>query len=196
MKKDVKQFHPDGAGWECYKSPAALPFETRKEVKLCSPKGAGTHSLTCETGMKSSNLILMVRGSLRKSCSLTCETRNEVQQLTVVLGEGPIRTQKSCSLTCETRKEIHQLGPGGTREPLRNPAAPQLGLRERGYPSEVAQPHTVRKNDIILRSIERMLQTQLSMARKFPLWRLRRYSVKYSKVRNFTFNAPWTKKTK
>jgi hypothetical protein len=34
---------------------------------------------------------------------------------------------------------------------------------------------TVRKNDIILRSIERMLQTQLSMARKFPLWRLRRY---------------------
>jgi hypothetical protein len=27
----------------------------------------------------------------------------------------------------------------------------------------------VRKNNIILRSIERMLQTQLSMARKFPL---------------------------
>jgi hypothetical protein len=50
---------------------------------------------------------------------------------------------------------------------------------------------TVRKNDIILRSIERMLQTQLSMTRKFPLWRLRRYSVMFSKVRNFTFNAPW-----
>ncbi len=77
----------------------------------------------------------------QKSCSLTCETRNEVQQLTVVLGEGPFRTQKSCSLTCEMRKEIHQLGPGGIREPLRNPAAPQLGLRERRYFSEVAQPH-------------------------------------------------------
>jgi hypothetical protein len=75
------------------------------------------------------------------SCSLTCEMRNEVQQFTVVLGEGPIRTQKSCSLTCEMRKEIHQLGPGGTREPLRNPAAPKLGLRERGYFSEVAEPH-------------------------------------------------------
>ncbi len=41
--------------------------------------------------------------------------------------------------------------------------------------------HTVPKNDIIVRSIERMLQTQLSMARKFPLWRLRRYSVKFLK---------------
>jgi hypothetical protein len=56
--------------------------------------------------------------------------------------------------------------------------------------------YTVRKNDIILRSIEQMLQTQLSMARKCPLWRLRRYSVKYSKVRNFTFNAPWPEITK
>ncbi len=55
--------------------------------------------------------------------------------------------------------------------------------------------YTVRKNDIILRSIERMLETQLSMARKFPLWRLRRYSIKYSKVRKFTFNAPWPEET-
>ncbi len=53
---------------------------------------------------------------------------------------------------------------------------------------------TVRKFDIILRSIERMLQTQLSMARKFPPWRLRRYSVKFSKVLNFTFNTPWPRK--
>ncbi len=40
--------------------------------------------------------------------------------------------------------------------------------------------------DLILRSIERMLQTQLSMARKFKLQVLRRYNVKFSKMRNFT----------
>ena len=53
---------------------------------------------------------------------------------------------------------------------------------------------TVRKKDIILRSIERRPQMQFSMVRKFPLWRLRRYSVKFSKVRNFTFNTPCRKK--
>jgi hypothetical protein len=41
--------------------------------------------------------------------------------------------------------------------------------------------------DLILRSIERMLQTQLSMARRFKLQVLRRYNVKFSKMRNFTF---------
>jgi hypothetical protein len=46
--------------------------------------------------------------------------------------------------------------------------------------------YTVRKMDLILRSIERMLQTQLSMARRFKLQVLRRYSVKFSKLRNFT----------
>ena len=40
--------------------------------------------------------------------------------------------------------------------------------------------YTVRKMDPILRSIQRMLQTQLSMVRKFTLWQLRRYSVKHS----------------
>ncbi len=64
-----------------------------------------------------------------------------------------------------------------------------------GLISVSAHMYTVRKNDIILRSIERMLQTQLSMARKFPLWRLRRYSIKFSKLRNFTFNAPWPEET-
>jgi hypothetical protein len=54
--------------------------------------------------------------------------------------------------------------------------------------------HTVRKKDLILRSIERRPQMQFSMVRKFPLWRLRRYSVKYSKVRNFTFNTPCRRK--
>ncbi len=53
-----------------------------------------------------------------------------------------------------------------------------------------AANHTVRKKDLKLRSIERMLQMQFSMARKFPLCLLRRYSVKPSKVRNFTFDAP------
>jgi hypothetical protein len=51
--------------------------------------------------------------------------------------------------------------------------------------------HTVRKKDLILRSLERRLQMQFSMARKFPLWPLRRYNVKHSKMRNFTFGAPW-----
>jgi hypothetical protein len=46
--------------------------------------------------------------------------------------------------------------------------------------------YTVRKMDLILRSIERMLQTQLSMARRFKLQVLRRYNVKFSKLRKFT----------
>ncbi len=55
---------------------------------------------------------------------------------------------------------------------------------------------TVRKKDLILHSIERRPQMQFSMARKFPLWRLRRYSVKHFKMRNFTFDALWPRKTK
>ncbi len=45
--------------------------------------------------------------------------------------------------------------------------------------------------DLILRSIERMLQTQLSMARMFKLQVLRRYDVKFSKMRtgNFTLDT-------
>jgi hypothetical protein len=50
--------------------------------------------------------------------------------------------------------------------------------------------YTVRKMDLILRSIERMLQTQLSMARRFKLQVLRRYYVKFSKMRNFTLETP------
>ncbi len=49
--------------------------------------------------------------------------------------------------------------------------------------------HTVRKMDLILRSIERMLQTQLSMARRFKLHVLRRYNVKFYKMRNFTLET-------
>jgi hypothetical protein len=49
--------------------------------------------------------------------------------------------------------------------------------------------YTVRKIDLILRSIERMLQTQLSMARRFKLQVLRRYNVKFSKMRNFTLDT-------
>ncbi len=43
--------------------------------------------------------------------------------------------------------------------------------------------------DLILRSIERMLQTQLSMARRFKLQVLRRYNVKFSKMSNFTLET-------
>jgi hypothetical protein len=49
--------------------------------------------------------------------------------------------------------------------------------------------YTVCKMDLILRSIERMLQTQLSMARSFKLQVLRRYTVKFSKMRNFTLDT-------
>jgi hypothetical protein len=42
------------------------------------------------------------------------------------------------------------------------------------YKEDMKQRHTVRKMDLILRSIERMLQTQLSMARRFKLQVLRR----------------------
>jgi hypothetical protein len=44
--------------------------------------------------------------------------------------------------------------------------------------------------DLILRSIERMLQTQLSMARRFKPQVLRRYNVKFYKMRKFTLDAP------
>jgi hypothetical protein len=36
---------------------------------------------------------------------------------------------------------------------------------------------------------------QFSVARKFMLLPLRRYSVKHSKMRNFKFIAPWPEKT-
>jgi hypothetical protein len=50
--------------------------------------------------------------------------------------------------------------------------------------------HTVHKMDLILRSIERMLQTQLSMARRFKLQVLRRYDVKFYKMRKLTLDEP------
>jgi hypothetical protein len=49
---------------------------------------------------------------------------------------------------------------------------------------------TVRKMDLILRSIQRRPQMQFSMARRFKLQLLRRYSVKFSKMRNFTLGSP------
>jgi hypothetical protein len=42
----------------------------------------------------------------------------------------------------------------------------------------VRVPHTVRKMGLILRSIERMLKMQFSMAHNFTLQPLRRYDVK------------------
>jgi hypothetical protein len=50
----------------------------------------------------------------------------------------------------------------------------------------VAPRYTVRKMDLILRPIERRPQMQFSMARRFKLQLLRRYSVKFSKMLNFT----------
>jgi hypothetical protein len=61
----------------------------------------------------------------------------------------------------------------------------ELSLEE----EEINGGYTVRKMDLILRSIERMLQTQLSMARRFKLQVLRRYNVKFSKMRNFTLET-------
>ncbi len=48
---------------------------------------------------------------------------------------------------------------------------------------------TVRKMDLILRPIERRPQMQFSMARRFKLQLLRRYSVKFSKMHNFTLET-------
>ncbi len=56
--------------------------------------------------------------------------------------------------------------------------------------------HTVRNMDLILRSIERILQTQLSMARNFKLQVLRRYNVKFSKMCNYTLDTPCLDKLK
>ena len=50
--------------------------------------------------------------------------------------------------------------------------------------------------DLILRSTERMLQTQLSMARRFKLQVLHRYSVKFYQMRKFTLDAPCPNKLK
>jgi hypothetical protein len=71
-------------------------------------------------------------------------------------------------------------------------------LRLRGYKLSCAQliptsttktllffVHTVRKMDLILRSIERRPQMQFSMARRFMLQLLRRYNVKFCKMLNF-----------
>ncbi len=49
---------------------------------------------------------------------------------------------------------------------------------------------TVRKMDLILRPIERRPQMQFSMARRFKLQLLRRYSIKFYKMRNFTLGPP------
>ncbi len=48
---------------------------------------------------------------------------------------------------------------------------------------------TVRKMDLILSPIERRPQMQFSMARRFKLQLLRRYSIKFSKMCNFTFET-------
>ncbi len=55
---------------------------------------------------------------------------------------------------------------------------------------------TVRKKDLILRPIERRPQMQFSIARRFKLKLLRRYSVKFYKMRNFTLGKPWFGKLK
>jgi hypothetical protein len=51
--------------------------------------------------------------------------------------------------------------------------------------------HTVCKMDLILRPIERRPQLQFSIARKFKLQLLRRYSEKFSQMHNFfTLGTP------
>ncbi len=47
-----------------------------------------------------------------------------------------------------------------------------------------------------LRSIERRPQVQFSIARKFPLWPLRRYDVNHSNLRKFTFMRHGRRKPK
>ncbi len=56
--------------------------------------------------------------------------------------------------------------------------------------------YTVRKMNLILRPIERRPQMQFSMARRFKLQLLRRYSVKFYKMRNITLGPPWLDKLK
>jgi hypothetical protein len=58
---------------------------------------------------------------------------------------------------------------------------------------DVAVRYTVRKMDLILRSIERMLKMQFSMARNFTLQPLRSLPKKRHK-RNLTFDAPCLQK--
>jgi hypothetical protein len=53
-----------------------------------------------------------------------------------------------------------------------------LNVRKKVAISSICTPYTVRKMGLILRSIERMLKMQFSMARKFTLQPLHRYGVK------------------
>ncbi len=62
--------------------------------------------------------------------------------------------------------------------------------------TDIEQWCTVRKMGLILRSIQRRPQIQFSMARRFKLQLLHRYSVKFSKMRNFTLGSPWLGKLK
>ncbi len=57
-------------------------------------------------------------------------------------------------------------------------------------------PYTVRKMDLILRSMERIPKIQFSMPCKFIFQPLHRYNIKHTKMLNFTHDAPWVSKLK
>ncbi len=120
-----------------------------------------------------------------------------------------IRIRKKCTLAVQGGilgghksapvSHKHMLSQPSFSSPLINedlPAGPQLvfTLNNRFFRHQACYSllpaNTVRKMDLNLRSIERMLQTQLSMARRFKLQVLRRYNVKFSKMRNFTLETP------
>ncbi len=72
-------------------------------------------------------------------------------------------------------------------------------MSKQGIRTQILQigSYTVRKMGLILRSIERMLKMQFSMARSFTLQPLRRYDVKPPKKqhkRNVTLDAPCLQK--
>ncbi len=85
---------------------------------------------------------------------------------------------------CSRRKYIHCLG--GWRKTQKWPQK-SLMVKDHYQLFMCIVVYTVRKMDLILRPIERRPQMQFSMARRFKLQLLRRYSVKFfSKMRNFT----------
>jgi hypothetical protein len=63
-------------------------------------------------------------------------------------------------------------------------------------PVTTGTPRKLFKMDLILCSMEYILKMQFSMTRKFILQLLQRSNVKLTKLRNFTFDAPYLEKTK
>jgi hypothetical protein len=118
--------------------------------------------------------------NLALSCSLWCAQ---------LWPQGP--KARAPTLISRRRYYLYCDGSGKGYRPYRQPSQELLSCEIRSTPILCTEHFysticTVRKMDLILRPIERRPQMQFSLARRFKLQLLRRYSVKCSKMSNFT----------